>query len=308
MIFTNNMKRTKALACLLLLTGKASASDFQIANGTLLEYIGVLCFITALTGLILFRIRLHRTRKELQRQHEEYNALNQKNNEQTKQLNTNLKKIEEKEKEVEKLRKQLKIQQNEWEHTKRMLEEKEACIKEMGKKLQQPPVNTVKSTEEENKLTITVPMDETVTNEKEAFLSQVISFMHKNIDNANLNIEDFAKEQNISRSMFFRKVKSCTRITPIELLHRVRITYSIELLKSGYTFAQIAYMTGFNDPKYFTKCFKRYTGITPSEYKEQCHKKNDHNNKDILSLESSFQFANYLGENLHTLSPASTES
>jgi AraC-like DNA-binding protein len=39
--------------------------------------------------------------------------------------------------------------------------------------------------------------------------------------------------------------------------------------KSKMTFSEIAYAVGFTDPKYFTKCFKKQTGLTPSEYRSQ---------------------------------------
>ena len=42
------------------------------------------------------------------------------------------------------------------------------------------------------------------------------------------------------------------------------------LIDSGeYNFSQVAYMTGFNDPKYFSRRFKKIMGVTPTEYKER---------------------------------------
>ena len=105
---------------------------------------------------------------------------------------------------------------------------------------------------------------------------------------------------NISRSMLFRKLKATTGLAPVDFVHRVRITYSIELLRGDYNFSQIAYMTGFNDPKYFTKCFKRYTGMTPSEWKEKRRQQASNKPpKEILSHNSSYQFGNNLNEDLY---------
>lgn len=137
-------------------------------------------------------------------------------------------------------------------------------------------------------------------NSSDEFLSQAIRFIRDNMDNANLSIEEFAKQMNISRSMLFRRLKATTGLAPVDFVHRVRITYSIELLKSDYNFSQIAYMIGFNDPKYFTKCFKRYTGMTPSEWKEKRLRRiSNKSHKKILSHNSSYQFGNNLSENLY---------
>ena len=51
---------------------------------------------------------------------------------------------------------------------------------------------------------------------------------------------------------------------------QIRIKRAVQLFDSGeYNISQIAYMTGFNDPKYFSRCFKKIVGVTPSEYKEK---------------------------------------
>ena len=50
----------------------------------------------------------------------------------------------------------------------------------------------------------------------------------------------------------------------------MRIKRAGQLIESGeYNFSQVAYMTGFTDPKYFSKSFKKQMGMTPTEYKEQ---------------------------------------
>lgn len=112
-------------------------------------------------------------------------------------------------------------------------------------------------------------LDNDMDDSNKAFVAKITAFIKENIDNSELNIEEFAKRQNISRSSLYRQIKAATGLTPIEFIHKARINYSIELMKSDYTFSQIAYMTGFNDPKYFSKCFKKYMGMTPTEYKER---------------------------------------
>jgi len=67
-------------------------------------------------------------------------------------------------------------------------------------------------------------------------------------------------------SILFRKE---TNETFVEYLTRVRMEKAKEFLKTSNLKAyEVAYKVGYTDPHYFSICFKKYTGITPSEYKE----------------------------------------
>ena len=74
----------------------------------------------------------------------------------------------------------------------------------------------------------------------------------------------------LSRTIFYRKLKSIIGLTPVDFIREVRIKRAAQLIDSGeYNFSQVAYMTGFNDPKYFSRRFKKIMGVTPTEYKER---------------------------------------
>jgi AraC-like DNA-binding protein len=98
----------------------------------------------------------------------------------------------------------------------------------------------------------------------------IINFIEKNMDNSEHIIDDFAKELNMGRTIFYQKMKNITGLSPIDFVLTMRIKRAIQLMKTGkYNFSTIAYMTGFNDPKYFSKCFRKHTGMSPSEYLKQ---------------------------------------
>ncbi len=114
------------------------------------------------------------------------------------------------------------------------------------------------------------PSQPHVTPYDEVFIRQVMEFMEKNMDNADLTVDDFAHALMLSRTVFYRKLKSVLGMTPTDFIREIRIKRAQQLIASGqYTFSQIAFMAGFNDPKYFSKCFKKQVGCTPSEYKEK---------------------------------------
>lgn len=108
-----------------------------------------------------------------------------------------------------------------------------------------------------------VPMDE-------QFMQKVMAFLEENMDNQELEIEDFASHLCLGRTVFYRKLKSIVGLTPVEFVREIRIKRAVQLIEnSDYTFSQVAYMTGFSDPKYFSKCFKKIVGLTPTEYRQK---------------------------------------
>ena len=114
------------------------------------------------------------------------------------------------------------------------------------------------------------PSQPQITPYDEQFMQKVMEFIEEQMDNAELTIDEFAEHLMLSRTIFYRKLKSIIGLTPVDFIREVRIKRAAQLIDSGeYNFSQVAYMTGFNDPKYFSKCFKKVVGITPSEYKEK---------------------------------------
>ena len=101
-------------------------------------------------------------------------------------------------------------------------------------------------------------------------MEQLLNYIEDNISNPDLKIEDLATALCLGRTVFYNKVKTLVGMSPVELLRHIRIQHAEEFVaKSNEPFSQIAYSVGFSDPRYFGKCFKKQTGLTPSEYREQ---------------------------------------
>jgi len=109
-----------------------------------------------------------------------------------------------------------------------------------------------------------------LTSQDEIFMAKLLDFMEKNIDNCDLTVEDMVSEMAYGRTVFFNKLKGLTGLAPIEFIRQVRIKRAAQLLKSGqYNVSQITYMVGMSDSRYFSKCFKKIYGVTPSEFKKE---------------------------------------
>lgn len=108
-----------------------------------------------------------------------------------------------------------------------------------------------------------------VTSQDEIFLAKLLDIMEKNMDNSELTVEDVVHEIGLGRTVFFNKLKGLTGLSPIEFIREIRIKRAAQLLKSGeHNISEITYMVGMSDSRYFSKCFKKVFGMTPSEYKK----------------------------------------
>ncbi|MCU4174410.1 hybrid sensor histidine kinase/response regulator transcription factor [Carboxylicivirga sp. N1Y90] len=105
------------------------------------------------------------------------------------------------------------------------------------------------------------------TNADEQFLEKIKSYVIENIDKDELSVESTAIELGMSRPVLYRKIKSLTDLSPQQLLMTIKLKEAARILKEeGKNISETAYMIGFTDPKYFSQTFKKYFGMTPSEY------------------------------------------
>jgi len=106
------------------------------------------------------------------------------------------------------------------------------------------------------------------------FLDKIHQVIEENIDNSDFNIDTIADNIGLSRSAFFKKLKSLTGLAPVDTIKEIRLTKSIELLKNtDMTISEVAFAVGFKESGYYGKCFRKKYGQTPSEYISKYRKK-----------------------------------
>jgi len=88
------------------------------------------------------------------------------------------------------------------------------------------------------------------------------------------HVSDYAKRLYISAGHLNHVVKQNTGKKPIELIQEKKLTEAKRLLlHSKNAIKEVAYQTGFEDPAYFNRFFKKWNGNTPQEFREEIHKK-----------------------------------
>lgn len=114
---------------------------------------------------------------------------------------------------------------------------------------------------------VLMPKDIAISSADEKFLDLLQKVLDKNITDSNFTIEGFGKEMGVSRMQLHRKLKALTGQSASEFLKTQRLKLALKLLKEKkISIAEVGYTVGFNDPSYFTKCFKQEFERSPSEY------------------------------------------
>lgn len=98
-------------------------------------------------------------------------------------------------------------------------------------------------------------------------INDVIKMMHIR-HNQKCLVADFAKICNLSVYRFIHKFKNHTGKTPIEYITKIRIDEARYLLcNSLLSISEIASVVGYEDPLYFSRMYKKATGLSPSNYR-----------------------------------------
>jgi len=101
----------------------------------------------------------------------------------------------------------------------------------------------------------------------QGFLEKSIAYIHQNITNSDLSVENLAFYLLMSRSQTYRKIKALTGQSVTEFIRTIRLKMAITLFEEGeLNISEIAFKVGFTSPAYFTKCFRIQFGKSPTEY------------------------------------------
>jgi len=111
-------------------------------------------------------------------------------------------------------------------------------------------------------------LDINATGGNKKILADVITVINENLSKEDLCVQDIANELALSRSKLYRKIKELTGKSANEMIRRMRLEKSKELLAiTEMTIGEICYKVGFSSPSYYTKRFKEHTGLIPKEYR-----------------------------------------
>ncbi len=101
----------------------------------------------------------------------------------------------------------------------------------------------------------------------EKLMESVMKVINEHFSNPDLTVEFLADKVGLSRTQLHRRMKEITGISCGDFIRNFRMQQAARLLKEGDVYvSQICYAVGFSNPTHFSTAFKRYYGVTPSDY------------------------------------------
>ena len=101
----------------------------------------------------------------------------------------------------------------------------------------------------------------------ERFLELLNDIIRQHIEDKELNVEQLAEFMNMSRATLYRKIKSISNLSPVELINITRLKKAAELLSTdNYKIYEIAEMVGFSSQTQLGRNFHKQFGVSPSDY------------------------------------------
>lgn len=102
----------------------------------------------------------------------------------------------------------------------------------------------------------------------ETFIQKAVDCVNAHLSDCTFEHAQFMAEMGMARTTLADKLKSLTGLTPSAFISNVRLQAACRLIdeKKKMRITDLAYAVGFNDPKYFSSCFKKKFGFSPTDY------------------------------------------
>jgi signal transduction histidine kinase/ligand-binding sensor domain-containing protein/AraC-like DNA-binding protein len=118
-----------------------------------------------------------------------------------------------------------------------------------------------------SKVITTEPSEINIDSNDDKFIKKLIKIIENSMGDNLLSVEYLASEVGMSRANLYRKLQVIINDTPVNFIKKIRLKRAAQFLKKNDIYiSEVAYMTGFNNQKYFGKCFSKEYGMSPTEY------------------------------------------
>ncbi|MFC2088819.1 response regulator, partial [Calditrichota bacterium] len=113
----------------------------------------------------------------------------------------------------------------------------------------------------------------THTSTDQKFITRLMNIISQHISDSDFDLESLSHEVGLSRMQLYRKIKGLFGLTLGDFVKTIRLKQSAEMLKKNAgNITEIAYQVGFESPAYFSTCFRKQFGSSPSEFVKNIQK------------------------------------
>ena len=98
-------------------------------------------------------------------------------------------------------------------------------------------------------------------------LDKIKETIEENMVDSDFNVSVLQEKMGMGNKQLYRKLKALTGQTPVEYIRDMRMRKAAKLLKAGkFSVSEVMYTVGFSNSSYFSKCFSKAFGMTPTEF------------------------------------------
>lgn len=98
-------------------------------------------------------------------------------------------------------------------------------------------------------------------------LDEIKETIEENMVDSDFNVSVLQEKMGMGNKQLYRKLKALTGQTPVEYIRDMRMRKAAKLLKAGkFSVSEVMYTVGFSNSSYFSKCFSKAFGMTPTEF------------------------------------------
>lgn len=116
-------------------------------------------------------------------------------------------------------------------------------------------------------LIVAIAVNAAKEKENSRSLARSLSYIHENYDK-DIAIPELAKMENLSNSRYVAIFTQCMGMPPVRYILELRLRYACQLLEStDMSIKEISALSGYNDPHFFSKQFKKHIGVSPRDYR-----------------------------------------
>lgn len=117
----------------------------------------------------------------------------------------------------------------------------------------------------------------------EMFMKNLVDLIMENLGNETFDVTEITSALHISRSLLHNKIKALSGSSITQFIRTIKMKEAKKFLLSGMNVSETSYAVGISDPNYFTKCFRKEFGITPTEFMKGTDNSNEPS--DNISIE-----------------------